>query len=166
MQTHCVTEVHQTVLSVYLLLRCPIYKLVRIGFDSVHRLILGSITDVSWNEIFLVFPSDKTTFGIGIRGRRHCYSYSVTCSTVTCLLTFGIWPVKNTCRLPWWPKYLWVFELLDFEHQSMAWLVPCHGRIIRTGVATKQLYRPYLGSSAWHSRSHKTVIRKCGVYDL
>ena len=74
-QTHCAAEVHQTVLSMYLLLRCPIYKLVRTVVDSLHRLILGSITEVSWNELFLAFPSIKTTLRMGISSRRDCWSY-------------------------------------------------------------------------------------------
>lgn len=42
----------------------------------------------------------KNNIWIRIRARRHFCSCLIICRTVTCTLTCGIWPVKNTCPQP------------------------------------------------------------------
>ena len=46
----------------------------------------------------VISPHLKITFWIRIRARRRTQFCLIISSTVTCILTCGMWPAKNTCR--------------------------------------------------------------------
>ena len=46
----------------------------------------------------VICPHLKITFWIRIRARRRTQFCLIISSTVTCILTCGMWPAKNTCR--------------------------------------------------------------------